>query len=100
WHTVHCFFPVVSTTFASFASMYRGINKDFIPYLMIDEAGQAVPSQAVGALWRSQKVMVVGDPLQIEPVVTTDNTMLEDLRKIYKLKEDILGIKCSVQSVA
>ncbi len=44
--------------------------------------------------------MVVGDPLQIEPVVTTDNTMLEDLRKIYNLEEDILGIKCSVQSVA
>lgn len=100
WHTIHCFFPVVSTTFASFVSMYRGVDKDFIPYLMIDEAGQAIPLQAVGALWRSRKVMVVGDPLQIEPVFTVDNTMLEDLRKIYSLEEDLLGVKCSVQSVA
>ncbi|PYF05636.1 AAA domain-containing protein [Ureibacillus chungkukjangi] len=100
WHTIHCFFPVVSTTFASFASMYRGIKKDFIPYLMIDEAGQAVPLQAVGALWRSRKAMVVGDPLQIEPVVTSDNTILQDLRKIYSVDEDLLGVKCSVQSLA
>lgn len=100
WHTVHCFFPVVSTTFASFSSMYRGIDKDFIPYLMIDESGQAIPLQAVGALWRSRKVMIVGDPLQIEPVVTVDKTMLEDIRKLYSLEEDLLGVKCSVQSVA
>lgn len=100
WNTVHCICPVISTTFASFSSMYRGMPKDFIPYLFIDEAGQATPPQAVGALWRSKKVLVVGDPLQIEPVQTLHPSMIEDIRKIYQIDEELFNIKSSVQSVA
>src|SRR5699024_2343031 len=48
WKTLHLIFPVMSTTFASFSSMYRGIGADFIDYLFIDEAGQASPQQAAG----------------------------------------------------
>lgn len=100
WNTVHCICPVISTTFASFSSMYKGMPKDFIPYLFIDEAGQATPLQAVGALWRSKKALVVGDPLQIEPVQTLQSSVLEDIRKIYQIDEELLNMKCSVQSVA
>lgn len=56
WNVMHLIFPVVSTTFASFKSMYGGIPKDFIDYLFIDEAGQAIPQAAVGALYRSKKL--------------------------------------------
>src|SRR5699024_5756942 len=80
WKILHLVFPVQSTTFASFSSMYKGIGKDYIDYLFIDEAGQASPQQAAGALWRSKKAIVVGDPIQIEPVVTTDKTILEDVK--------------------
>lgn len=100
WNVIHLITPVVSTTFASFTSMYRGIDKDFIGYLFIDEAGQASPQQAAGALWRSRKAVVVGDPIQIEPVVTIDQTILTDIRKHYQLEEDFIGIGASVQSLA
>lgn len=100
WQVVHLITPVVSTTFASFGLMYRGVGTDFISYLFIDEAGQASPQQAAGALWRSKKAVVVGDPIQIEPVVSTDQTILADIRKAFQISERHIGLSASVQSLA
>lgn len=100
WNVLHLITPVISTTFASFTSMYRGIDADFISYLFIDEAGQASPQQAAGALWRSKKAIVVGDPIQIEPVVTLDQTILHDIREKFGVNEKYIGLSASVQSMA
>lgn len=100
WNTLHLITPLFSTTFASFSSMYKDIDKDFIDYLFIDEAGQASPQQAVGALWRSKRVLVVGDPLQIEPVVTTDSTLLHDVRSYFNVSSEYIDANASVQVIA
>lgn len=100
WNVLHLITPVISTTFASFTSMYRGIDADFISYLFIDEAGQAIPQGAAGALWRSKKAIVVGDPVQIEPVVTLDQTILHDIREKFGVSERYIGLSASVQSLA
>lgn len=100
WKTLHLIFPIMSTTFASFSSMYRGMGSDFIDYLFIDEAGQASPQQAAGALWRSKRAIVVGDPIQIEPVVTLDETILADIREAFDLSKQYIGETASVQTLA
>lgn len=100
WNVMHLIFPIVSTTFASFKSMYQGIPKDFIDYLFIDEAGQAVPQAAVGALYRSKKVTAVGDPIQIEPVVTLEPHLIDNIRKNYNVPERLVSKEASIQSVA
>src|SRR5690606_8424217 len=87
WNVIHLITPVIGTTFASMASMYRGVGMDFIQYLFIDEGGQASPQQAAGALWRSRKAIVVGDPVQIEPEVTIDETIMADIRKHFQLDD-------------
>ena len=100
WQTAHLITPLISTTFASFSSMYKGIEHDFIDFLFIDEAGQASPQQSAGAIWRSKKVIAVGDPVQIEPVITIDQTILSDIRKYYKVNDTFIGKGVSVQNLA
>ncbi len=69
--------PVVSTTFASAGRMLAHVTEPQVfGLLIIDESGQAVPSQAVGALFRSRRALVVGDPKQIEPVVTEESQLI------------------------
>ncbi len=85
--------PVVSTTFASVQTFLEGIQAEELGILVVDEAGQATPQSALGAIWRTQKSIIVGDPLQVEPIVTIPAELLKRLADknvmppIYRLPE-------------
>lgn len=43
---------------------------------------------------------MVGDPIQIEPVVTLDETILHDVRQAFNVSEAYIGTTASVQTLA
>jgi len=81
WDAFFFIVPVVSTTLASFDRLFAGMGQDSLGWLLIDEAGQATPQSAAGAIWRSQRAVLVGDPLQIEPVFTVPLMLVEEFRR-------------------
>ncbi|MGG4458651.1 ATP-binding protein [Brevibacillus porteri] len=99
WDVFSLLVPVVSTSFASVSNMFRGMKNKDLGWLIIDEAGQAVPQAAVGAIWRSERTVVVGDPIQIEPVVRLPKSVFSDIRSYYKISPLYLSEKSSVQSL-
>ncbi|HCM0680375.1 TPA: ATP-binding protein [Vibrio parahaemolyticus] len=102
WQILFMFVPVVSTTFASLGNMFSKLTPESLGWLMIDEAGQAIPQATVGGLLRAKRAVVVGDPLQIEPVFTSPPELIDYLMqsKLQEESEKWDPCKWSVQTLA
>ncbi|WP_426158129.1 AAA domain-containing protein [Pseudomonas sp. TSRC2-2] len=100
WATLFMVVPVLSSTFASFARTFSTLGAGEIGWLLVDEAGQATPQAAVGALWRSRRSVMVGDPLQLKPILSVSDAALEHMRRPFKVDTRWIPSGQSAQSVA
>ncbi|SEC08654.1 AAA domain-containing protein [Streptomyces sp. 2131.1] len=100
WQNLFLALPVVSTTFASLDRMFAGLGPRSLGWMLIDEAGQATAQMPVGALWRARRGVIVGDPLQLEPVVTLPHTGQQALRRTFGVAEEWEPSRTSAQRVA
>lgn len=100
WNSFFCVIPVVSTTFSSFDRMFKGVGSEKLGWLFIDEAGQALPQAAVGAIWRSKRVIVAGDPFQLEPILNVPAVIAHSLAKRIDIPDQWIPGPASVQTLA
>jgi hypothetical protein len=89
WSTLFLVVPVISTTFASVDRMIGDLPAGSVGWLLVDEAGQALPQAAVGAVMRAKRSIIVGDPLQIPPVVTLPERLNSEICKFFKIDKSI-----------
>ncbi len=85
WATLFMVVPVVSTTFASMERMFGALPAESLGWLLVDEAGQALPQAAVGGLLRAKRALIVGDPLQIPPVVSLPERLNDQIADYFKI---------------
>lgn len=88
WASLFMVVPVLSTTFASTSRLFGKLGKEQLGWLLIDEAGQVLPQAAVGALWRAKRAIVIGDPLQIEPVVPMPPKLINAIFSQFGVPKD------------
>ena len=101
WSSLFLAVPVISTTFASVNRMLGALPPESLGWVLIDEAGQAPPQAAVGALLRVRNAVVVGDPVQIEPVVTMPESLTSAIHRRHGVDPDAYGAPAaSVQTRA
>lgn len=100
WNAFFMVVPVVSSSFASVGKLFAGLGSEQLGLLLIDEAGQAAPQNAVGAIWRSRRVLAVGDPKQLEPVVPLPTTAISAWREWLGANKDWTPPSCSTQVLA
>jgi hypothetical protein len=100
WDAFFLVVPVVSTAFASFSRLFAGVGREQLAWLMIDEAGQANPQHAAGAIWRARRSIVVGDPLQLKPVAPVPEEIVAALVDRYRIDKKWAPPSASVQVLA
>lgn len=99
-NTLFVVVPLVSTTFAAVSTFLKYVDKNELGTLIIDEAGQATPYSALGALWRTKKAIIVGDPLQVEPVVTVPKELSRRFAEEFEIEDSYRPQDLSVQVLA
>ncbi|MGI4850921.1 MAG: DEAD/DEAH box helicase [Janthinobacterium lividum] len=101
WSSFFLTVPTVSTTFAATNAMLKGLPNEGLGWLLIDEAGQALPQAAVGALMKTKRAIVTGDPLQIEPVITLPPKLTKAIFQQFEADASKFNPpKASVQTLA
>lgn len=111
WSVLFLFFPVVSTSLSSVENQFRQMQKKSgFGLVMVDESGQAVNYHVAGLLQRCRQAILVGDPIQLEPVVTLPGSLDRSLARdflaisteanVHTWEDDYLVSQSSAQIVA
>lgn len=100
WQAFFLLIPLASTTFASMRRLLAHVPAGSLGWLIVDEAGQATPGSAVGGLARFRRAVIVGDPLQLEPVVTLPRQLVEQLVENRSAPPELAPHQASVQQLA
>lgn len=87
-------FPIFCSTCISTQKI--GEPQTYFDMTIIDEASQCNTAVSLVPIIRGKNLMLVGDPQQLNPVITLDKNINEELKAKYKVNENYDYIKNSI----
>lgn len=87
-------FPIVATTCISAHKI--GAPKQYFDMVVLDEASQCNTAVSLVPAIRGNNLMLVGDPQQLNPVITLNPKTNEALKKMYYVAQEYDYIKNSI----
>lgn len=99
WETFCMVFPVVTTTVHSLHTKTFPMIPKLFDQVLIDESGQILPHYVIGALFRANQAVVVGDVFQLEPIRLQNSNLIDKYQSIDERMHEMVCIEMnSVQS--
>ncbi len=89
-------FPVIFDT--NISANHLGTTKFMFDMLIMDEAGQCDMARSLIPLSRAKNCLLVGDPMQLRPVIVLDPVVNEKLKNKYTISETFDYIENSILS--
>ncbi|WP_234300806.1 AAA domain-containing protein [Sphaerospermopsis aphanizomenoides] len=80
YRDISLLFPVFLSTLHSIRRLFPYPDSGCINQVIVDEAGQIPPHQVFPVLVRCRQALIVGDPLQLEPVINLSDQKKEEYR--------------------
>ncbi len=77
-------FPIVGSTLLSIRNLFS-LSENSIGMVIVDEAGQCLPSYILPALIRARQAAMIGDTLQLEPIAKLRADDIETLKRKRKI---------------
>ncbi len=87
-------FPIIATTCISAQNI--GMPEPVFDMTIIDEASQCNTAVALVPIIRGEKLMLVGDPQQLNPVILLNDMINEKLKKRYHISDEYDYKKSSI----
>lgn len=101
WQTLFMVVPAISTTLASVERMCCNVREGAFGTVVLEEAGQATPQSVAGLMWRAKRALVIGDPMQIQPVVSAPEVLVRHFCKRHKVTNPLFSpLASSAQALA
>ncbi|HLH82540.1 MAG TPA: hypothetical protein VKV38_04705 [Trebonia sp.] len=70
WQSFFLVVPVVQATFGGIGTLFAGLGRGSLGWLLAEHAGHAPPQHLAGALWRADRAVLAGDSLRAAPAGT------------------------------
>jgi hypothetical protein len=92
YQDISLLFPVFLCTLHSIRNLLPYPDSGCIDQVIVDEAGQIPPHQVFPVLVRCNRALIVGDPLQLEPVVNLSDQKKEEYRSKSFLEQGLTDV--------